>query len=227
MATLRPPPGLGALSQHWRLAGFRSWPPRSTGFLVAFALAPLVLAFLSTLAPVHPEFLFSDPAGMTGLPPYAGLFSFAGILAWWSAATACVLVASVAPRSRHSAMLACAGMLSAMLALDDLFMIHERVAPWFGVPENLVMGGYAVAGAAYLYGFRDLHRRLDWPLLLAALGLLGFSVGFDVVSGYSVPGLVIEEGTKFAGVVAWSAYHLLAARICLRRALEAGTAPRA
>jgi hypothetical protein len=29
--------------------------------------------------------------------------------------------------------------------------------------------------------------------------------------------LLIEDGTKFAGIAAWSGYHVLAARRCLQR----------
>ncbi|MCW8087558.1 hypothetical protein OF850_18185 [Roseococcus sp. MDT2-1-1] len=164
------------------------------------------------------ELLFRDPAASTGGPPYLGFFSNLGVLAWSVAATSSLLAALVLPPSRAQSALAAGGLLAAVLAFDDVFLLHESVLPFFGVPEKLILAGYATAAIAYLWTYRDFHRRMDWPLLLAALGLLGSSVMLDVVAE-EMDWLVLEDGTKFAGISAWCAYHLLAARFWLRRAI--------
>lgn len=207
------------------LLALRRLPRRNPWTVVAFGLLPLLVAFLASLAPMSPEMLFRDPAVTAALPPYLGVFSHLGVLAWWAAATACLLSALVLPAGRERAMMAAAGAFAALLALDDLFMLHESLMPRLGVPEKLVLGSYAVLAITFLVGFRDIHRRMDWPLLLASLALLGLSVFVDVAFAYSVTSLVIEDGTKFAGIIAWSAYHLLAARHALRRALGTDGAP--
>ncbi|MCW8084532.1 hypothetical protein OF850_02740 [Roseococcus sp. MDT2-1-1] len=185
---------------------------------MAFALAPLALALLVGPLRFDAELLFRDPAASTGSPPYLGFFSNLGILAWCVAGTSSLLAALTLPPSRARAALGAGGLLAAALTLDDMFLLHESVLPFFGVPENLVLACYAASAITYLWVFRDVHRLMDWPLLLASLTLLGSSVVLDVLAG-DMEWLILEDGTKFAGICAWCAYHLLAARYWLRRAL--------
>lgn len=198
---------------------------RSLWQIALFALLPLLFAFAMVLTPMRVDLLFNDPSSSASLPPYLGAFSHLGVMAWWSAATACLLAAAVLRERQIRLMMAFAGLLSLVLALDDLFQFHEKIGPHYGLPELATFALYALAAAIYLVGFRRLHLHLDWPLLLAALALFGVSVGVDVLFAYSVASLLVEEGAKFAGVVAWSAYHLLAVRYWLRRALGTDGAP--
>jgi hypothetical protein len=213
-------PRLPAASGGWSLASaaapLRALAPRSKRRVLGFAMLPLLLALAVAQAPVNPEFLFSDLAGFTGLPPYFGVFSHLGVLAWWGTGVACLLCAWAIPAGRERMMMLLAAGLAALLALDDLFMLHERVLPYFGIAEELMLAGYACLGVAYLVAFRDIHLRLEWPLLLAALALLGTSVAVDVALAYSPATLILEEATKFAGIIAWTAYHGLAVRDRLR-----------
>jgi hypothetical protein len=206
------------------LAGLRL-SRRSLWQIGLFGLLPLVFAFAMVLTPMRVELLFNDPSNSASLPPYVGAFSHLGVIAWWGAGTGCLLAAAVLRDGPARWMMAMAGGLSLVLALDDLFQFHEKIGPHHGVPELVTLAAYAAAAIAYLLGFARLHLQLDWPLLLASLVLLGASVAVDVLFAYSIPSLVIEEGTKFAGIVAWSAYHLLAARHWLRRALGTDGAP--
>jgi hypothetical protein len=186
--------------------------------LILCAGLPLAAAFAVGL--VEPDLvatLFRDPAASTNSPPYLGFFSHLGVLGWWAGAVSSLLAATVLPRSPARPVLLCAGALTGLLMLDDLFMLHEEVLPHLGLSERLVHAFYCIALAAYLLGCKSFHRSMDWPLLLASFALLGTSAIVDFAADFGRFTLLIEDATKFAGIAAWSGYHVLAARRCLQR----------
>jgi hypothetical protein len=188
--------------------------------LILCAGLPLAAAFAVGLAELDlVAMLFRDPAASTNSPPYLGFFSQLAVLGWWAGAVSSLLAATVLPRSRARFVLLSAGALTGLLTLDDLFMLHEEVLPHLGLPERFVYAFYCIALAAYLLGCKSFHRSMDWPLLLASFALLGTSVAVDLVADFGRYTLLIEDGTKFAGITAWSGYHALAARRCLLREL--------
>lgn len=205
--------------QHRLRAGLTGLPRRSALPVVAFAGLPLAVALATGPAGFNVNMLFGDPAAITGRPPYLGLFSNLGILVWWAAATTSLLAALVLRPSPARSALFWGGALAIVLTLDDLFMLHDAVFPQLGVRERFTYATYATATFAYLFVHRHFHATMDWPLLIASVALLSASVVFDGLSsiGHDFP--LLEEGTKFAGIVAWCAYHGLAARYWLRRGL--------
>jgi hypothetical protein len=73
------------------------------------------------------------------------------------------------------------GLLSTYIAIDDLFCIHEILAPrYLGVPEKLVYVFLSIVIAIYLIIFRRLIFQIDSALLLIAFTFLVFSVFVDV-----------------------------------------------
>ena len=111
-------------------------------------------------------------------------------------------------RSEDATFLAAAGVFTGWLALDDLFMIHEDVLPWFGVSQIVTYGAYAAMAALYfLYAWRQILAFR--PLLMAvALALLGSSVLIDVFwHSESAVRVFLEDGTKFLGILAWTSFH--------------------
>jgi hypothetical protein len=191
----------------------------------AAALVPpaLILALAAVQPFVPVGHLTRDPmvvAGETGLGrAWYGMISNLGILGWSAAVGASLLGAAIAYRDgagrRQAAFLACGAGLGAILAADDLFMVHEshHLAPAHG--ERVVVGGLGVATLAYLVLFRrEILGGTGGGLLLVALMLFSVSVGIDLaVPEAPMDSLywVAEDGSKFMGIAAWAAFQFTAA----------------
>jgi hypothetical protein len=188
-------------------------------YVVAF-VAPAAALGIATLGlGLDPFRLLIDPSTQFGQSLYIGAFSHIGVLAWWTAAASCALSA-LAVRDRTGsggpvAALACGAALSALLGLDDLFLLHERALPaHVGIPQNLIFIGYSAWTAVYLWRFRSFHARMDTGLLVTTLMLFATSMVMDVL--HLLPpehkaGLVIEDGAKLLGATGWAVYHARAA----------------
>ncbi len=155
---------------------------------------------------------------------YYGALSNLGVLLWALAAGA-ALAAGVALRraarrnnaapdpapdvaaARRARFFIAAGLLSLLLAGDDLFTIHEGAEIVFAGGEELVLGVYALLAAAFIWLFRR-ELLTDCPLFFMLAGaLLTLSVAADVVFGEAA-GFAFEDGAKFLGIAAWSGYFL-------------------
>lgn len=176
--------------------------------------------------------LVSDPAAVLDAPFYLGLLSHAGILLWAAAAAVAVFGSRLAHAIEPRRFLLAFGLLTALLALDDLLMLHEHVLPRLtGLPEWALVGGYAAAVGALGWRFHPFIARTDVRLLALALGLFCASVLVDLVPEFlgteddlaRVPPrlvdvvLFVEAGSKFGGIVAWLLYAThTAARVLTR-----------
>jgi hypothetical protein len=122
---------------------------------------------------------------------------------------------------------------SAVLAFDDLFVLHEIVGPrYLGIPERAFMALYAVLALVtlrLLFGQVGIRGSIG---LLVALGCLGMSVLLDLavldssslrVGSVTIPQFVFEDLLKLAGWAAWFGFWMaLAFRHMSERI---GTAP--
>lgn len=74
-----------------------------------------------------------------------------------------------------------AALLTAFLALDDLFMFHEEASPlYLGVPELAVFGVYGILTLVFCICFRRFLVWTHFLLLALALGFFAFSVLVDL-----------------------------------------------
>src|SRR5690606_20804774 len=102
------------------------------------------------------------------------------------------------------------------------FMIHEMIAPvHLHVGERWVLLGLGLACAAWLLAFGRLILATAWGILALAFLLLGASLVADllVLPRLSVgesTAYLVEDGTKWLGIVCWFTYHLLTAVAVLR-----------
>ena len=166
--------------------------------------------------------LIEDAASYTQQSSYLGLFSNLGILGWWTAAVAAGMAAFLLPPQRaERAPLLYAALLTAWLALDDLFLLHEGIVRnRLGVPEEVWFAAYAAMLGIYVWRYRFFHLRRDPLMLLLALGLMAASIVVDVFFAKTVAyrrlASVTEEAAKFAAIACWMLYHLDAARDALR-----------
>ncbi len=203
---------------------------------ITFVPATLVVV-IAVLQPWVPqEILFKDPIYLTGGQPYYGVISHIGVLLLWGTAVTCFFVGSLSPQKQRETFwfLVVAGGISGLLALDDLFLLHEVGYPAvFGVPETITFLLYGALILAYVVKFRTPIGQHDYVLLILGLFFLLLSVGFDKTTGpraqevvESLPGrallvpilemlqpaaAVIEDGPKLIGICAWSAFHVRAA----------------
>lgn len=195
-------------NDHWngaRLAmpGLRLWQI----YLPAF----FALALMAMQETVPVELLTRDVNSIAHLPFYAGLFSMVGLLLWAASVTVSFF-SVVLGRSRMDAeslgFLKGAGYLSLLLLVDDLAMVHERLAPkYLGLPEVALYAAYALFAVYLVIRYYRSIRASDYlPFLLAGV-FLASSVILDVLP--SLPLVwrfqthLVEDGCKLLGIISW------------------------
>jgi hypothetical protein len=209
---------------------------RTPGLLYAVALVPaaLVLVLVSVQQLVPVDHLTRDPmvvVGKTGIgKAYYGMLSNLGILAWSAAVGAGMLGAAALYRSgrarKKAAFLAFGAALGAMLAVDDLFMIHE--SRYFG-GERVLLAIYGAATLGYLALFwKNILISLGGGLLLLALGLFALSLSVDLIvdEAAMTPLLwIVEDGAKFLGITTWATFQFIAAVELIGSAMTPSSQP--
>jgi hypothetical protein len=187
-------------------------------------LAAVALAAAATGRP--PSRFTRDPAALLGSHPLLGVVSNVGVLLWAAAAAVSLFAAVVLRGDRHDdprgAFLLYGGLVTSWLALDDLFLVHEWLAPSvFAVPQPVVLLAYAGVVAALLLRFGPVIRSTEYELLLLALTLFAASAAMDQLpqAWFAWDSLfLIEDGLKLLGIVSWLGYfgstgvHILARR---------------
>ena len=198
-----PPTAPSALAENGLPPPRPFWRDPAFGVAAALFLLAGKVTLVSAWGGVHIAVLVRDPAAHFGFPPYAGLISHAGI-ALLTATAACALMAALLGAPHRRALLA-AGMLSAVLAVDDLFLLHEIA------PRLIEAGIFAVYGALALVIALLLRReRAGMPLtgLKVAVAFLGVSVVADVFKVYGPFAYWLEDFSKLSGFGAWAAFWI-------------------
>ena len=203
-----------------RAAGARALrlPPVRLLFLV-YGPALAVLALVALLGVLDQErslgFLTRDPGDAVRIEgcdgavcASAGLLSNAGAVVW-AAGAAVALLAGILQTGWRRRLLLAGAALTAVLLLDDLFMLHDHVWPAVhSAGQSVSQLAIAGLGALYVFVFRS-RLAVSPPLfLVAAAAFLGASLMTDFV-GVSVP--LVDDGAKFLGIVSWTAWLVIAA----------------
>jgi len=153
--------------------------------------------------------LVKDPVGQLHAPLYTGALSNFGVLLWAAAAAIALFSAAggrMADGERRVFVLGL-GLLTAWMALDDLYLLHERVIPrWTGVEEFYTQAFYAAFLVFWLARFRGVVRRTAYLVLLCAMGLFAFSCVVDDYAGVVIQRSLLEDGSKLIGIGTWLAY---------------------
>ena len=98
-------------------------------------------------------------------------------------------------------------MLTLYLGLDDVFLLHEKVFPRLGVPEEVVLCSYPVFMLFYLFWFYPVILKTEYILLGIALLFFGISVTIDLFDPSDIDiFFLLEDGVKLVGIVSWLAY---------------------
>lgn len=214
---------------------FRELRPLLAAIYLPVLTGIAVLVAVELVADVPLRKFFIDPVAEFNAPAYIGLMSNFGVVLW--AFTAAVglfggWVLSGHSQSRKQAwFLGGAGLVSALLLFDDLYLLHEEIIPErLLIPQPVVLAVYGLVVLGFLYRFRDSILVSDYALLLLAGVFFAGSVLIDVLVSneeFSIFGVVsgrhlIEDGLKLLGIVAWSAYFWRVAHQAVVAALRVG-----
>lgn len=155
-----------------------------------------------------------DPNAVAAVDPFVGFLSNIGVMIWTVAASVAGFSA-LALRHLGAAdaarFFAAACGLSAFLAFDDLFQLHETVLPTLlRLPEPIIVLAYAALAGWFVVRF---HRILlgQVPRLFGLSCLfLGSSIGADLFLELNRTDLrdwsfLVEDGLKVTGIVGWAA----------------------
>lgn len=188
----------------------------------------LTLLFLIVLAVASAKFnipvaIFTrDPAATAKIHPLSGVASHLGVLLLIASGSICLFSRAILHSSggrglnKFSLLLLCAGLMSIVLALDDLFMLHEAIFPdYFGISERLILLIYGLLLISGIVIFRKIILQTEYPTLLVAFGCFGLSF---IVDGFQESIEVVlgqwrilwEDGFKLLGFVGWFGYLLKA-----------------
>lgn len=183
-------------------------------------LSVLILAPVIIQPWIEPKWLFLDPLTAAELSEsccrsYYGFISLLGVMLWVAAAAICLFAAVLLLAARRTGEVLIfalsAGLLTGWLALDDAFLLHERVLPGLGIPQNAILAAYVLLAIGYLIANYRVLLASDFWLLLAGGGALAFSMLVDVVFHSLDPNMVLlEDSMKFVGICAWAAFHISA-----------------
>src|SRR5690606_15981803 len=118
-------------------------------------LVMIALLGLSSLKSIPYSDFTRDPVTALDGAYYIGWLSNLGVVIWLVGASVCLFTAAVLPPSPWRPFLLHAGLLTAVLGIDDLFLLHDGVLPQaLGLDEGWVMGAYGLGLATTLF----LHR---------------------------------------------------------------------
>lgn len=186
-------------------------------------LLVLLAAQLQTATPLRT--LVLDPAHLTGAKWYTGALSNLGILVWTAGVVFAASGAWVARRvGRLSAarFLAVGAVATLVLLLDDALALHAGpLKRAVGGSKNVAQLLVVFPVIVWLFAFYNDIRRTRSILLFAALLALGGSVIADVIFGLAGDAqLLIEDGLKLLGILAWSQYFAITSRDIAASAIE-------
>lgn len=175
--------------------------------LALLATAVVLAAFLALGALIDEPFgeFSRDAAAVLHGPFYVSYLSHLDSLVWNLAAAVALFTGAVLRRAGYvqsSRLLLAGGLITAVMALDDLLLFHEGAENVLGLPEAVVYCVYGLAILAFVVAF---HRRLGPDVLLIGGALVFWvaSAGVDLVVDQGTVSFVAEDGLKIAGVALW------------------------
>jgi hypothetical protein len=146
-----------------------------------------------------------DPSQQSGASSLLGFLSNIGIWMWVSAAAICFF--SIITRwklmlKKKKELLLLTGLLSLMLASDDMFLIHDRF-----IDQRICYAVYAILALVLLSRHYIMIFEVEGFAFLMAGFLLFMSILSDYTQNYNPIGYrivqIFEEGFKFTGAVTW------------------------
>ncbi len=196
--------------------------------VITFTVPTIFLAIVLIQPWAEPKWMFLDTVTAARFSDECcstsyGFVSNLGIMLWSATAAVCLFAAGIFERANARALMwfaLSAGLLNGWLALDDAFLLHENVLPYFGIPQNLVLASYVVLALAYAAASWRIILASDYMILLVAGAAVALSLLVDTVFSSLVPSLVyIEDSAKFFGIFSWASFHLTTLYFLVTRTL--------
>tara|TARA_B100000700_G_C15062280_1_gene866701 strand:+ start:10558 stop:11166 length:609 start_codon:yes stop_codon:yes gene_type:complete len=181
----------------------------SFGNYFSITLIPTVVIFISIIllsikAGIEPELVLRDIIQTCSLPIGVGMISNIGIILWASSSAIAVFTSLNLSSNKNRAknLLLMGGIFSAMLCLDDLFLLHDRhISPY------LLYISYAIIASIMLSYYYKLIFSIDKIAFISAIIFLGLSIFSDLLQWILPFGYknvqIFEEGFKFLGITSW------------------------
>jgi len=164
----------------------------------------------------------ADPA-YDGINVFLGIYSMLGVLCWTLALGIQLTGAAVITGQRTRNFLRYFALLTALLLLDDLFMIHEYQLPlwlgfdinthkiWFYVAEATLFGVYGIILLNGIIRFRESVKQTNHRVFRLAVIFFGLSIIFDMLPlslGNIDLDYLFEDYLKIAGILTYGLYFL-------------------
>lgn len=198
-------------------------------------LMPTLLVLGTLIQPwVDPVDLWRDPLAVAALrsraaaeirccPVYMGMASQVLVMVW-GAAAGIALAASLLlfrlGQAVNARFLLSAGVLTALLGVDDALMLHEASRQVIARGEIMIFAIYGLLAATHFFWFRNVIMERKPLVLGVSLLFLGASLMVDVLRDTPI----IEDPLKAYGLFFWLAYHTGAAGEMLFEAAGVGVA---
>ena len=178
----------------------------AVGALVAALVLTLLVGFgvVGVVRHVSYRVFTREVVEQTGVATYTGFLAHITWFLWVVAGTAGLLAAAVLrrrdPSDRRILFFLGTSALTGLLLLDDFVMLHERVWPKLGVPQETLYAVYAVILAALLLRFRRQFVGGGALLAVAAGACWAASLAFDLTAEHwGIPNGAVEDGAKMIG----------------------------
>jgi hypothetical protein len=105
-----------------------------------------------------------------------------------------------------------------------MFLVHEKVMPKLGVPQELVITIYLALSALYVASsWRFIFLQKWWILAVEGVALGISMFGDHFFHSAAAEFIYLEDSAKFFGIVCWSTFHLLTVfkYLCARLSVNA------
>lgn len=188
-------------------------------FCGIYLLMLLLLATAWLQSEVQLSLLFRDTFAVASVPIYYGLFSNIGICLW--VATGAILLFSAAILAnadklcKYCNFFLSFGSLTLLLAIDDFFMLHEKVFPRFlQVSEKITFIAYGIIILYCILKFRNIILHNHFQIFIIAILFLSFSIAVDLLLSsdsflFKVDDTYFfEDSLKLIGIISWCFYFI-------------------
>lgn len=181
-------------------------------FVAAFSFFLFLVLVIAVKSGIEPSDLSRDYNGVYHLEPYVGMLSSLGIFIWCAAVTLCwfawYFIKLKNPDSGRKNFFLISGIITSIIAVDDLFQFHEIIIPdYLGLPEITFYITYIVTLFIFNIKYINMLMNRHFGWLLVSYFFLAISIVFDMLFENLVPfGTYFEDGLKFMGIAFWSTY---------------------
>jgi hypothetical protein len=200
---------------------------RTNWKLLLLIYVPILLLFaaiavVSRATPgLEMAYFTRDITAIADIPFYAGLVSQLGVILWSAAVAVCLFTTLMLRLQKRSLsaqrFLFQAGILTALLLLDDVYLFHDSVfTEYLHIRQRYVFLLYFVLILSFLLLNLQVILESEYWILGIAFSLFGASLFFDNVHLYKLEpfaalitksrSTILEDAPKLAGIATWLLY---------------------